>query len=132
MPDASILSEEIFGPLLPVVSVACLDDAIDYIAARPEPLVIYAFSRDTSIIERIAAGTRSGAVVINEVAYHLGNTSLPFGGVGASGTGAYHGRWGFDQLTYPRTMVARSSRPDPSFRYRPRTTRQEQLIRRML
>lgn len=131
-PDASILSEEIFGPVLPVVSVGSLDDAIDYIAARPEPLAVYAFSRDTSIIEQIAAGTRSGAVVVNELAYQLGNTSLPFGGIGASGTGAYHGRWGFDQLTYPRTILARSSRPDPSFRYRPRTTRQEKLIRLML
>jgi coniferyl-aldehyde dehydrogenase len=98
-PDARILREEIFGPLLPVVAYRTLDEAIAYVNARPRPLALYVFDRDRAAIDRVLERTVSGGVTVNETILHVAQDDLPFGGVGASGMGHYHGRAGFDTFS---------------------------------
>ena len=93
--DARVMQEEIFGPLLPVKSYRSLDEAIAYINARDRPLALYPFSHDTATVDRILRTTLAGGVSVNDTLFHFAVGSLPFGGVGASGMGAYHGRAGF-------------------------------------
>ncbi|KIX36743.1 coniferyl aldehyde dehydrogenase [Burkholderia pseudomallei] len=95
-PDASqLMQEEIFGPLLPIVPYDTLDDAIAYVNARPRPLALYLFDEDPTTIERVMRDTISGGVTVNDTLMHIACGTLPFGGVGASGMGAYHGYDGF-------------------------------------
>ncbi|AIP21996.1 aldehyde dehydrogenase [Burkholderia pseudomallei] len=95
-PDASqLMQEEIFGPLLPIVPYGTLDDAIAYVNARPRPLALYLFDEDRTTIERVMRDTISGGVTVNDTLMHIACGTLPFGGVGASGMGAYHGYDGF-------------------------------------
>ncbi|VBT82963.1 coniferyl aldehyde dehydrogenase [Burkholderia pseudomallei] len=95
-PDASqLMQEEIFGPLLPIVPYDTLDDAIAYVNARPRPLALYLFDEDRTTIERVMRDTISGGVTVNDTLMHIACGTLPFGGVGASGMGAYHGYDGF-------------------------------------
>ncbi|MGF6779425.1 coniferyl aldehyde dehydrogenase [Paraburkholderia sp. GAS334] len=93
--ESALMQEEIFGPLLPVVPYDTLDDAIAYINARPRPLSLYLYDDDAATIERVTHETIAGGMAINETLMHLACESLPFGGVGASGMGAYHGYEGF-------------------------------------
>jgi coniferyl-aldehyde dehydrogenase len=89
------MREEIFGPLLPLVPYDTLDEAIRYVNARERPLALYLFENDPASVERVLRETVSGGVAINETLLHVACTGLPFGGVGASGMGAYHGYEGF-------------------------------------
>ena len=98
-PEARILREEIFGPLLPVVGYRSLDEAIAYVNARPRPLALYVFDRDRAAIDRVIERTVSGGVTVNETLLHVAQDDLPFGGVGASGMGEYHGRAGFETFS---------------------------------
>ena len=97
--DARVMQEEIFGPLLPIKGYRTLDDAIGYINARERPLALYPFSNDRASVERILQQTLAGGVSVNDTLTHFAITSLPFGGVGASGMGAYHARAGFDAMS---------------------------------
>ena len=90
-----VMQDEIFGPLLPVVPYRALDDAIRYVTARPRPLALYYFGRDSGDVERVLRETHSGGVTLNDVILHIAQDDLPFGGVGPSGMGHYHGRDGF-------------------------------------
>lgn len=90
-----VMQDEIFGPLLPIVPYRVLDDAIHYVATRPRPLALYYFGRDKGDIERVLRETHSGGVTLNDVILHIAQDDLPFGGVGPSGMGHYHGRDGF-------------------------------------
>jgi coniferyl-aldehyde dehydrogenase len=96
---ARILEEEIFGPLLPLIGYRTLDDAIAYVNARPRPLALYVFEHDRAAIDRVLSQTVSGGVTVNDTILHLAQDDLPFGGVGASGMGEYHGRAGFDTFS---------------------------------
>jgi len=98
-PDLALMREEIFGPVLPVMGYRTLDEAIARVAAGDRPLALYPFSLERAEIERILAGTVSGGVTVNDTLLHFAANGLPFGGVGASGMGAYHGRAGFDALS---------------------------------
>jgi coniferyl-aldehyde dehydrogenase len=100
--DATLMQEEIFGPILPVKSYRSLDEAIAYIEAHDRPLALYVFSRDDREIERVLSRVVAGGVGINETLMHFVCNDLPFGGVGASGMGAYHGYEGF--LTFSKAM----------------------------
>lgn len=102
--DSLLLTEEIFGPVLPLVGYDSLDDAIDYVNARPRPLALYPFGQDDGMIERILQRTVSGGVSINETIYHVAQHDLPFGGVGASGMGHYHGKHGFDTFSHQKAV----------------------------
>ncbi|WP_202841646.1 coniferyl aldehyde dehydrogenase [Luteimonas saliphila] len=97
--DATVMQEEIFGPILPIRSVASLDHAIAEVNARERPLALYPFSDDRASVERILQRTLAGGVTVNDTLIHFGINALPFGGVGASGMGAYHGRAGFDAMS---------------------------------
>ncbi|MGB7263587.1 MAG: coniferyl aldehyde dehydrogenase [Albidovulum sp.] len=101
-PDMRVMQEEIFGPLLPVLSYDRLEDAIRYVAARPHPLALYYYGPNGPGRQAVLAGTRSGNVTINGAMTHYAVEALPFGGIGASGMGAYHGRAGFDAMSHAR------------------------------
>lgn len=102
--DDSLLSEELFGPICPVVR-ASVDEAVAAINRLPEPLAIYIFGRDNEVIERVLEKTLSGGVTINNVFIHAGMPSAPFGGVGDSGQGAYHGRHGVEAFVHRRAVA---------------------------
>jgi coniferyl-aldehyde dehydrogenase len=105
-PDAStLMREEIFGPILPIVPYDDLPQAIASINARPKPLALYCFSTDRAAIESVLRRTSSGGVTLNGTMLHVAQEDLPFGGVGASGTGAYHGRDGFMRLSHARAVL---------------------------
>jgi len=94
-----VMQEEIFGPILPVIPYERLEEAIGYVNSRPRPLALYAFSNDREVVDRILHGTMSGGVTVNDTMLHVAQDALPFGGVGSSGMGVYHGREGFDALS---------------------------------
>ena len=98
--DMAVMREEIFGPLLPVVPYDTLDEAIAYVAARPHPLALYLFENDAALIDRVLARTQAGGVTVNDTLYHIAQHGLPFGGVGASGMGGYHGEAGFRTFSH--------------------------------
>jgi coniferyl-aldehyde dehydrogenase len=96
----SVMREEIFGPVLPVVAYRSLDEAIAYVNARPRPLALYYFDRNSKRVESVLARTTSGGVTVNDTILHIAQNDLPFGGVGPSGMGSYHGFDGF--LTFSK------------------------------
>uniref|UniRef100_A0A4W5MBE5 Aldehyde dehydrogenase n=1 Tax=Hucho hucho TaxID=62062 RepID=A0A4W5MBE5_9TELE len=107
-PHARLMQEEIFGPLLPIVTVSDVDDAIHFISEREKPLALYVFSSNKKVIKRMLAETTSGGVTVNDVMMHYTLNSLPFGGVGQSGTGRYHGKHTFDQFSHHRACLVKS------------------------
>ncbi|HXM40392.1 MAG TPA: coniferyl aldehyde dehydrogenase [Bryobacteraceae bacterium] len=96
----AVMREEIFGPVLPVVTYRSLDEAIEYVNARPRPLALYYFDHSSKRVETVLAGTTSGGVTVNDTILHIAQNDLPFGGVGSSGMGSYHGFDGF--LTFSK------------------------------
>lgn len=108
-----VMQEEIFGPVLPVLEYDSIDEAIEYVNARERPLALYYFGRDTAEERRVLDRTHSGGVTVNEMTFHCGADDLPFGGIGASGMGAYHGVHGFREFSHARA-VYRQSRVDVS------------------
>ncbi len=98
--DMPVMREEIFGPLLPLVPYDTLDEAIACVAARAHPLALYLFETDPSLIDRVLARTHAGGVSVNDTLYHIAQHGLPFGGVGASGMGGYHGEAGFRTFSH--------------------------------
>jgi aldehyde dehydrogenase (NAD+) len=118
-PDASVMLEEIFGPILPVLEFDRLGDALASLRGRPTPLALYVFSNDRATQARVLAETRSGGVCVNDVVSHMIGTGLPFGGLGESGLGAYHGRAGFDAFSHDRAVLRRATWLDTPFRYPP-------------
>ncbi len=97
--DAKVMQEEIFGPVFPIRSVQSLDEAIAYVNAHDRPLALYPFSHDKSAVEKILRNTLAGGISVNDTLFHFAVSGLPFGGIGPSGMGAYHGRAGFDAMS---------------------------------
>jgi aldehyde dehydrogenase (NAD+) len=129
-PTDPVMADEIFGPLLPVLTVESLDDAVDFVNRRPKPLALYVFASGQlgrDLVDRIP----SGGAVINHVAMHCLVPSLPFGGVGASGMGAYHGKWGFETLSHRRAVLSKPAKPDPRLVYPPYSQWALNIMRRM-
>jgi aldehyde dehydrogenase (NAD+) len=131
-PDAPVMSEEIFGPILPVLTVQSLDEAIGFVNARPKPLAAYLFSSSRIERERLIAEVSSGGTVINHLAMHCLVPQLPFGGVGNSGMGAYHGEWGFQTFSHRKAVMVKPARPDLQLLYPPYSERDSKLLRRLL
>jgi coniferyl-aldehyde dehydrogenase len=104
-----LMQEEIFGPVLPIVTYQSLDDAIAFINAHPRPLALYYFDYDRSRIDRILNKTTSGGVTVNDCMLHVAQSHLPFGGVGPSGIGAYHGFTGFKTFSHQKSVLLESS-----------------------
>jgi aldehyde dehydrogenase (NAD+) len=130
-PTDPVMTDEIFGPILPVLAVDSLDEAIDFVKARPKPLALYAFTSSRHTRRRLADEVLAGGVVFNHIAMHVLVPQLPFGGVGESGMGAYHGEWGFQALSHRKAVLSKTTRPDPRFVYPPYTEKALTLMRRI-
>ncbi|MGQ4618650.1 aldehyde dehydrogenase family protein [Nocardia sp. R7R-8] len=130
-PDEALMQNEIFGPILPILSYETLDDAIAFVNGRPKPLAAYFFTKSTAVQRRLVDEIPSGGSVINHVAMHHLVPQLPFGGVGASGIGAYHGRWGFETLSHRKAVLKKTFRPDPRLVYPPYSDRALKLMRKV-
>jgi aldehyde dehydrogenase (NAD+) len=131
-PDEPLMSNEIFGPILPVITVQSLDDAIRFVNSRPKPLSAYLFTKTRAVRERVIKEVPAGGMLVNHLAFQVSTAKLPFGGVGASGMGAYHGRWGFDEFSHRKSVLTKPTRPDlSSFVYPPYTDRAWKLARRL-
>lgn len=108
--DSAIMQEEIFGPILPILTYQSLDEAIAFIHQRPKPLSLYLFSEDENATQRVINELSFGGGAINDTLMHLENPKLPFGGVGASGMGRYHGKYSFDTFTHEKSYIFKSTR----------------------
>ncbi|HDI0862599.1 TPA: aldehyde dehydrogenase [Staphylococcus aureus] len=108
--DSAIMQEEIFGPILPILTYQSLDEAIAFIHQRPKPLSLYLFSEDENATQRLINELSFGGGAINDTLMHLANPKLPFGGVGASGMGRYHGKYSFDTFTHEKSYIFKSTR----------------------
>jgi len=117
--DSPVMQEEIFGPILPVLEVSSVEGVIDYVNARPKPLGLYVFTEDLDVAERILGATESGDAAVNDCSVHPLVPELPFGGVGTSGMGKYHGEWGFRAYTNARGVLYHHTTEDPALRYPP-------------
>jgi aldehyde dehydrogenase (NAD+) len=130
--DAAVMREEIFGPILPVLPVEGIDAAVDFVNGRERPLALYLFSGSRSARERVLSGTASGGVAVNATMFQVAVPALPFGGVGPSGMGAYHGKASFLTFSHAKAVLRKRPRPDPDLAYPPYTARKERLLRRFL
>ena len=131
-PGSPLMDEEIFGPILPVVTVDSVEEATGFINGKDKPLALYLFTGSKATEQRIVGATSSGGVCINHTMTHFLVPELPFGGVGASGSGSYHGRAGFEELSHRKPVLRRGTRPDLSLVYPPFTDAKERLLRRFL
>ncbi|XP_054616186.1 aldehyde dehydrogenase family 3 member B1 isoform X3 [Dunckerocampus dactyliophorus] len=105
--DDVLMQEEIFGPILPIVIVDSLEKGIDFVNDKEKPLALYVFSDETSVVKTVLQKTSSGGFCSNDGIIHISLPGLPFGGVGASGWGSYHGRWGFETFSHRRACMMR-------------------------
>ena len=126
------MQEEIFGPILPVLGVEGPAEAAAFITARPKPLALYVFAGDDAAIDEIVDGTSSGGVCINQTLMHLLPANLPFGGVGDSGMGAYHGKAGFDAFSHRKSVLRKPVKPDLKLLYPPYRGVVERAVRKVL
>jgi len=117
--DSPIMQEEIFGPLLPILEVESVEAVITWVNSIPSPLALYVFTGDDDVAEHILGATSSGDAVVNDCAVHPVIPELPFGGVGTSGMGKYHGQWGFEAFTNARGVLYHSPNIDPALKYPP-------------
>ena len=130
-PDAPVMREEIFGPILPVLPVRSLDEALAFVNARPKPLALYVFSRDCRAEQRVIRETTAGGTIVNHVICHLANPDLPFGGVGESGQGSYHGHAGFRAFSHERAVLHAGKLSLSSLYYPPYGPRMRQIANLM-
>ena len=118
-PRGRLLEEEIFGPLLPVIAYESEEALFSELREKDKPLALYLFSKDEGFIRRAIHSIDSGGVCINDTLMHLASHKAPFGGIGPSGMGAYHGKWSYEAFSRPRTVLKKSTRFDLSLRYHP-------------
>lgn len=129
--DSAIMMEEIFGPLLPVITVKNIEDSIDFVRERPKPLVIYAFTNNEKLKRRIIDETSSGSITFNDTLVQYVCDTIPFGGVGESGFGQYHGKFSFDMFSHGKPVLRRNFLTEFTFRYPPWTNQKLQLMRHL-
>jgi aldehyde dehydrogenase (NAD+) len=128
--DSPIMEEEIFGPILPVIAIDSLDDAVRIGNQGDTPLALYTFSETDSENDRIINEVQSGGACVNGTLFHIVNPYLPFGGKGESGMGAYHGQAGFDTFSHLRSVHRRTTKIDPSLLYPPFTAKKAKIVRK--
>jgi len=126
--DHKVMQEEIFGPLIPVVGFDDLNEAIKLIETKSRPLALYLFSKNEAVQRKIKALSFGGGV-INDVVMHISNPHLPFGGVGHSGIGAYHGKWSFETFSHKKSLMIKPLWFDPFIKYPPYTEFKMKLLR---
>ena len=130
-PDSPIMQEEIFGPVLPLLTYKTLNEAIEFVRNRPKPLALYLFTKDKIAREKIFRELSFGGGCVNDTLIHVASSYLPFGGVGYSGMGSYHGKASFDTFTHYKSIVDKGIRPDPSLRYRPYTPNKVRWLKKL-
>ena len=130
--DDPVMQEEIFGPILPILTYTDLESVIETVNRRPKPLALYLFSEDKKTVETVTSRCSFGGGCVNDVIIHLATTHMPFGGVGESGMGAYHGKAGFDTFTHYKSIVDKKTWLDLPMRYRPYTKLSGKLVRLFL
>jgi aldehyde dehydrogenase (NAD+) len=131
-PSAPVMQEEIFGPILPVLTIPDLDHAIDFVNSRAKPLALYLFSKSDEVRERVVEETSSGGVCVNDVVMHMPSPYLPFGGIGPSGMGQYHGKNSFEAFTHKKGIMTKATWPDIPIRYAPYTESNLKWVQRLL
>uniref|UniRef100_A0A0D9YVN2 Aldehyde dehydrogenase n=1 Tax=Oryza glumipatula TaxID=40148 RepID=A0A0D9YVN2_9ORYZ len=129
--DSDIMMEEIFGPLLPIITVKKTEDCIAFLKSKPKPLAIYAFTNNEKLKQRIVAETSSGSVLFNDAIVQYGLDSVPFGGIGESGFGQYHGKYTFELFSHRKAVVRRSLLVEFMFRYPPWDEYKMGMLRRV-
>lgn len=130
--ESAVMSEEIFGPVLPVLPVDDVEEAIAIVNKGEKPLALYLFTRDPKVEDAVLSRTSSGGVCVNGTILHLMNPALPFGGVGESGMGAYHGRHSFETFSHRKSVLTRDMRFDPKIMYPPYTSFRTKLVKKFL
>lgn len=131
-PSAPLMQEEIFGPLLPIISVADVDEAVRFVNARPKPLALYMFSGDRAAQQKVLSRTSSGGACVNDCINHFVVPGLPFGGVGTSGMGGYHGKHSFDTFSHLKGVLEKPTFVDPALRYPPYNEAKKKWTRRLM
>ena len=131
-PEDPVMQEEIFGPVLPVLTFGQIGEALDFVNARPRPLALYLFSQEKSTQERFLRRTSFGGGCINDTVIHLATSRMGFGGVGASGMGSYHGRDSFETFSHRKSVVKKSTLLDLPVRYAPYSPGKDRLLRLFL
>lgn len=126
-PDAKVMADEIFGPILPILEYDQIEEAIALVNAQPKPLALYLFSKNEQLQQRIVQEVSYGGGCFNDIILHVGNPELPFGGVGNSGIGNYHGKASFDTFSHRKSILKNSFRFDLKWRYPPYTMSLETL-----
>lgn len=128
----AVMGEEIFGPILPVLTFKNINEAVKKINSRPHPLALYMFSEDRKTIKFVMSRCQFGGGCINDTIIHLATSRMGFGGVGASGMGAYHGKIGFDAFSHKKSIVDKKTWMDLPMRYQPYKQINEMLIKMFL
>ncbi len=131
-PASPIMQEEIFGPLLPILTVTSARAAVDFVNGRDHPLALYVFAGDKAVVDDVLARTTSGGVTVNGTMLHFTNPHLPFGGVGESGMGGYHGESGVRLFQHLKPVLTRGTAMDPSLPYPPYNDRKAKIFRKIL
>jgi aldehyde dehydrogenase (NAD+) len=130
-PGAAVMGEEIFGPILPVLAVDDVDEAVTFVNQRDKPLALYVFGGQAAT-DRVVERTSAGGVCVNHAVLQVAVPELPFGGVGESGIGAYHGRAGFERFSHLKPVLSKPARPDPPVLYPPYSRLKRWLLRRAM
>jgi len=130
--DSNLMREEIFGPILPVRKVRDIDEAIDFVNGRDKPLALYLFTKDEDVENEVLNRTSSGGACVNGTLMHIMDARMPFGGVGPSGTGAYHGRHTFETFSHRKSVLTRGTRFDPKIMYPPYGKMLTRLVKRFM
>ena len=131
-PAEPLMTDEIFGPILPILTVANLEEAVNYVNSRPKPLAAYLFTKAKATRERVITGVPAGGMMVNQLLFQFATAKLPFGGVGPSGIGAYHGRFGFEEFSHRKSVLTKPTRPDlGAMIYPPYTEKAWKLARKI-
>ena len=127
--DDEIMQDEIFGPILPIIAYKNIDEAIQKVKERPKPLSCYIYSKNRKIIGKIVQEVSFGGGAINDSVMHLSNSNLPFGGVGLSGIGCYHGKFGFDTFSHQKSILDKPYWFESRIKYSPYSVKKLKLIK---
>ena len=131
-PEDAVMQEEIFGPLLPVLTVRSMEEALSFVNDRPKPLAFYIFTQDKKVEQMFLRRASFGGGCVNDTIIHLATSAMGFGGVGNSGMGSYHGKKSFDTFSHEKSIVKKYNWIDLPMRYQPYTEQKEKMIRTFL
>ncbi|XP_042431358.1 aldehyde dehydrogenase family 3 member H1-like [Zingiber officinale] len=130
--DSLIMDEEIFGPLLPIITFDKIEQCFDFIQSKEKPLAAYLFTKDKKLEEKFVKTVSAGGILINDTGLHFANPHLPFGGVGESGMGAYHGKFSFDTFSHRKSVLSRGFAGEVRARYPPYTQQKQKILRGLI